>query len=70
MMDAVKLLSKIISNEVDIQIMKDLFSYAEVTDEETINQAEKNMRLHLDTQIDREILGGKKVIHEIHSSDQ
>ena len=70
MMDAVKLLSKIISNEVDIQMMKELFFYAEVTDEETINQAEKNMRLHLDTQIYRQILGGKKVIHGIHNSDQ
>ena len=61
-MDSEKILSEILQNEFDIEMMKELFFHAGETDE-VINQSEKNMRLYLDTEIERKILGGKESIH-------
>lgn len=58
------LLSKKISNEIDIQIMEEMLKSAKVPKKERI-KALDNMRKGHEGNLEREILGGSKVIHGI-----
>ena len=59
-----ELLCKKISNEIDIQIMEEILKSAKVPKKERI-KALDNMRKGHEGNLEREILGGSKVIHGI-----
>ncbi len=59
-----ELLSIKISNEIDIQIMENMLKSAKVPKKERIKALE-NMRKGHEGNLEREILGGSKVIHGI-----
>lgn len=59
-----ELLSKKISNEIDIQIMEEILKSAKVPKKERI-KALDNMRKGHEGNLEREILGGSRVIHGI-----
>jgi hypothetical protein len=59
-----ELLSIKISNEIDIQIMDNMLKSAKVPKKERIKALE-NMRKEHEGNLEREILGGSKVIHGI-----
>ena len=59
-----ELLSKKISNEIDIQIMEEILKSAKVPKKERI-KALDNMRKGHEGNLEREILRGSRVIHGI-----